>query len=351
MNCQAVRPERVLDELPGRAAGAGAARGRPFERLGTQTLRLVVEAEMRSVAVDHVEILVLAALVEAKPQAEAVGQGDLLLHGLTRVDGRRALVLHHVARQQVATVGGGVEDDVLRASLDAAFEHSLQRLVGGVVGVERQVVAEDDEPVRIGLEQRHQGRQALDVLAVDLHQLQRAGTVAGQPHVGLGVDGLDEGGLAHAARAPQQGVVGGQAAGEALGVLRQHVAHAVDAAQKDEIDPVDLRNGVESGRGGMPDEGVRRIEIGRRRGGRSDSLEGVGDPRQRRQQGVRVRAVGGRLCGHSSACHSSLDLCLRARGGSRRPAPDKRQRPRRRTGDVVPSAVTTGGLLSAGSSL
>ena len=37
----------------------------------------------------------------------------------------------------------------------------------------------------------------------------------------LGVHGLDERALAHAARAPQQGVVGGQAAREALGVGEQ----------------------------------------------------------------------------------------------------------------------------------
>ena len=42
-------------------------------------------------------------------------------------------------------VRGGVEDDVVGTALDAAFEHRLERLVGGVVGVERQIVAEHDE--------------------------------------------------------------------------------------------------------------------------------------------------------------------------------------------------------------
>ena len=100
---------------------------------------------MLGVAVHHREVVVLAAVVEAEPQAEAVGQRHLLLDRLAGIDGGRALVLHHVARQQVAAVRGGVEEHVGRPALDAAFERRLQRLVGRVAGVERQVVAEDDE--------------------------------------------------------------------------------------------------------------------------------------------------------------------------------------------------------------
>jgi hypothetical protein len=120
------------------------------------------------------EVLVLAALVEAEPEAEAVGQGHLLLHGLARVDGGRALVVHHVPGQEVAAVGGGVEDHVVRAALDAALQHRLQGLVGGVVRIEGQVVAEDDEAVRVGPQQRHEVGKGLDVLPVDLDELEGA---------------------------------------------------------------------------------------------------------------------------------------------------------------------------------
>ena len=65
-----------------------------------------------------------------------------------RVDRRRALVLDHLARHQVAAVGGGVEQDVVRPALDAAFEHRLQRLVGGVAAVEGEVVAEQQAAPR-----------------------------------------------------------------------------------------------------------------------------------------------------------------------------------------------------------
>ena len=83
----------------------------------------------------------------------------------------------------------------------------------------------------------HQRRQALDVLAVDLDQLEASGD--GRLPVDRGMRGLDQRRLAHAARAPEQRVVGRQAVGEALGVLDQEIAHPVDAAQKRKIDAVD----------------------------------------------------------------------------------------------------------------
>ena len=57
--------------------------------------------------------------------------------------------------------------------------------------------------------------------------------------VDRGVHCLDQRRLAHAARAPQKHVVGGQAGGETLGVVDQDVAHAVDAADQADVDAVD----------------------------------------------------------------------------------------------------------------
>ena len=169
---------------------------------------------MRDIAGDHRQELVLAAIVEAEPEAEAVRQRHLLLHRLRRVDGGRALVLDHVARHEMPAVRGGVEDDVVRPALDAALQRRLQRLVGGVAGVEGEVVAEEDEALRPVAQQRHQLRQRLDVLAVDLDQLQRrrAGRQLGGDR---GMHRLDQRALAHAARAPEERVVGRQAGGEA----------------------------------------------------------------------------------------------------------------------------------------
>ena len=125
-------------------------------------------------------------------------------------------------------------------------------------------------------QQRHQRWQALDVLAVDLDQLQPA--FADAATVDLGVRRLDQRRLAHAARPPQQRVVGGKAAREAHRVVEQEVAHAVDAVQQRDVDPVDLGDRLERAAVGAPDEGVggghRHRRGGRRRG---EPLERVGD--------------------------------------------------------------------------
>ncbi len=69
-----------------------------------------------------------------------------------------------------------------------------------------------------------------------------------------GVSGLDERRLAHAARAPQQHVVGREAVGEAARIVEKDVANPVDAADKTDLDAVDDRyRGERRGRR-IPDE-------------------------------------------------------------------------------------------------
>ena len=135
MNCQATRPERE----PRVVAHSSASR--------SSSASGELDAEMAAIALDHREVFVLAAAVEAEPEAEAVGQRDLFLDRFAGIDRGRALVLDHVARHQVPAVRGRVEDHVVRPALDAALQHRLERLVGGVLGVEREVVAEHDEAV------------------------------------------------------------------------------------------------------------------------------------------------------------------------------------------------------------
>src|SRR5579871_2007800 len=64
---------QLLGELPGDAARARAARGRPFQRLPLQIIFCELDAEMRAIASDHRQILILATAVEAEPEPEAVG--------------------------------------------------------------------------------------------------------------------------------------------------------------------------------------------------------------------------------------------------------------------------------------
>ena len=118
---------------------------------------------------------------------------------------------------------------------------------------------------------------------MDFDQLERSRSCI--VAVDLRVDGLDQRGLAHAARAPEEGVVGRQTTGEAGRVLLQGVAGAIDALQEHHVDPVHVRNGREAGWGRVPDEGVGRREIGLFRRGRRKALEALGDALQKRGDG------------------------------------------------------------------
>ena len=94
-----------------------------------------------------------------------------------------------------------------------------------------------------------------------------------------GVRGLDQRGFAHAARAPQQRVVGRQAAGEALGILDQKIAHPVDALEQRHLDTVDA---ADRARAVALRDARRRLRrrqksgAGRRR--RGQPFQRVGDP-------------------------------------------------------------------------
>ena len=135
--------------------------------------RLVVDLEpvvRRSSRAIIARIGRLVAVVEAEPEPEPVATATSSRPPPRRADRRRALVLDHVARHQVAAVRGRVEHDVVRPPLEPAIEDGLQRLVARLVLVEAEVVAEDDEPRVLVRDDPHQPGQGLDVLARDLDQ-------------------------------------------------------------------------------------------------------------------------------------------------------------------------------------
>jgi hypothetical protein len=143
---------------------------------------------------------VVAHSSASRSSSEAVRERDLFLNRFARIDRSRALVLDHLARQQMPPVGGRIQDDVIGAPLDAALQHRLQRLVGGIITVERQVVAEHDETKIRTAQQIHQCGEAFDILAVNLDQLQPVGRLARR--VDAGMRRLHQRGFSHAARAP-----------------------------------------------------------------------------------------------------------------------------------------------------
>ncbi|MNL80211.1 hypothetical protein D3C87_2070050 [compost metagenome] len=64
--------------------------------------------------------------MEAQPEAEAIRQRYLFFDRFARIDRRGALILDHVARHQVAAVGGGVEKDIVRTPFETAVEDGLE---------------------------------------------------------------------------------------------------------------------------------------------------------------------------------------------------------------------------------
>jgi hypothetical protein len=84
--CQATRPER----LPRRFDHSSASPG--LER----------QAQVRAIAGDDRQVIVLVAGVESQRQAEAVGQGQPVVHRVARID--RIVLLAHVALDDGAAV-------------------------------------------------------------------------------------------------------------------------------------------------------------------------------------------------------------------------------------------------------
>ena len=123
---------------------------------------------------------------------------------------------------------------------------------------------------------------------MDLDQLQvgaGGAQLLGEAAAHVGVHGLDQRRFAHAAGAPQQRVVGRQAAGKALGVLGELRRDVLDALQQLQRHAVDLRHRLEALGLGVPDESVGALEIGFRGRRRRQPLECRGEAFQALHQG------------------------------------------------------------------
>ena len=127
------------------------------------------------------------------------------------IDHAGAKVVAALLWQQVAAVGGSVEQQVVGRGFHRAIQHGFQRLVGVVACFKGQVVAEQQEaPGLVGYLGHHR-RQVHQVLLVDLDQAQPLVRPGGQqrPHQRR---------LACPPRAPKQRVIGRQTLDELLGI-------------------------------------------------------------------------------------------------------------------------------------
>ena len=289
---RAVGPSGVVArELPGDAPAARSAPERPLQRLGARRLDVRGRAAHLGQPVrDDVEIPVLVELVERDPQPEPLRQRDLLLGGLARMDLLAdAVVLEvllHELRHQVAAVRRRVDEHVVGGGRDRAVERDLERLVARLRRLEREVVAEHDEPLRPPGDEIDDVREIDEVLLVDLDQAQALAVEAVEER-------LDERALAGAARAGEQHVVGRPAGDELAGVALDQRLLPVDALQVGEPDLVRVRDRREppAAVALAPAERDRRVPVRRRRGRRNELLDPVDQPVQPVDQPVETAGL------------------------------------------------------------
>src|SRR3954470_9845245 len=272
----AVASGPVPGELVGHPAAARAALQRPLQRL---FLRFFIgrRAEGFEPVADDVQVLVLVEGIEADPQAEALGERDLLLDRLPRVylvaDVLGLEVFGHVLGHQVAAVGGGVDQQVLAGGGDRTVERHLERDVAFFGPVEAQIVAKEEEALASRGDLVDDVRQVHQVVLLHLDQAQAL------PRV-LVEQALDDRRLAGAARAGEEHVVRRPALQELARVLLDPLDLPVDAAQVGELDAVHVRHRLQPARAVAPParapaERDARAPVGRRRGGRQQRIEAM----------------------------------------------------------------------------
>ena len=121
----------------------------------------------------------------------------------------------------------------------------------------------------------------------------------------VGVRRLDQRRLAHAARAPQQRVVGRQAAREALGVLDQEVAHPVDPAAEGRWSTrLTCATGASAPRSARQTKASAAAKSGVAAGGRREPLERVGDAARGGRLGFGAAARRTREVSGPGPCHT-----------------------------------------------
>ena len=133
-------------------------------------------------------------------------------------------VLSRVLGQQMTAVGRGAEQHVVGRGADRAVQHRLKRLIAGITGLERQIVAVEQKPLGPTVQGFHDFGQIEQVVLVHFDQPQ---TLVGV----LLKQGFDQRRFAGTTRAPQQDVVVRLTRQELANVQIQGSLLAVDPAQ------------------------------------------------------------------------------------------------------------------------
>ena len=127
-----------------------------------------------------------------------------------------------------------------------------------IIMAKRKIVAKEHKPCLAVAQLPQKPRHAGQVFALQLDNLERQTFCQD-----LRMDGLDQRAFAHPTCAPKESVVGGQAFGKLTRVHKQGITRALNSDQQREINTAHLGHRHEPVRLHMPNEGVRRVKIGR----------------------------------------------------------------------------------------
>ena len=144
-------------------------------------------------------------------------------------------VFGEVLGQHVPAIRRCVDQNVARRACNRAVQHHLERLVSGFAGVERQVVAEDDEALWAHFDQLGDVRKIDQIHLLHFNQTQSLGGVFAQHR-------FHERRLAGAARTGQQHVIGGETCYELTRVLIDRSFLLVDRDEIGERDRLRMRH-------------------------------------------------------------------------------------------------------------
>ena len=234
----------------------------PLVRLRKQLLLRQADAGPRGKRLYDLPELRLVRRAEIDRNAEAVNQGKLLLHRIVGV--KLVVPLLFVAEffpDQVPSVGGGVDQHVVRLLLQSALDDRLQILVFRLKILKAQIVHVNDEPVIAVLDLRDHVVQIPELVAVYLNDTQA-------PVVVFVGDGLDAGGFSRSRVPVQQTVVRLSSRHEGLRIFhqllfRRLIAHQVGKLHMGDVqDRLDLHCFVPVRVSLMPDaEGLVQPEF------------------------------------------------------------------------------------------
>jgi hypothetical protein len=218
---------------------------------------------------DDSEVFVLIEGIETDPESEPIGQGDLFFDRFARVDlaaPHHRFVVRLIFRHQVATVGCGVDEQVVTGSGDGAIQNSLERAIAGLGVVKGEVVAIDDETPRAVGDAFDDVRQLAELFTIDFDQAQSV--------VGKSVKNcLHQRRLAGTARAGQQHIIGWTARNELRGVLLDLPLVSVNAQKVAECDAVWVQDRLAATAAPAKCRSVVPVD----RGGRANALQRFGD--------------------------------------------------------------------------